>query len=227
MLGPSRYLGTRFFMAKELPYFQFEPAEYLTGNIQFCSLETQGAFINICSIYWQRSCELSLSQLERKFNKKNIDELILEGVIKVDKDSITIEFLNEQFFEISSKKQALSEAGKKGAEIKKQATLKPPYEPPLSIREDKIKEDKIKEEENTHDIFAKRLIESDLDKQQIEISCKRTFGIELLKQFNAHLGTESKKHYHYSEYKKHFRNWLSKKPIEPSSHTPTKIYKQL
>ena len=35
-------------MAKELPYFQFEPAEYLTKDISFCSLSAQGLFINIC-----------------------------------------------------------------------------------------------------------------------------------------------------------------------------------
>ena len=28
-------------MAKELPYFKFEPAEYLTKDISFCSLSAQ------------------------------------------------------------------------------------------------------------------------------------------------------------------------------------------
>lgn len=44
-------------MAKELPYFQFEPAQYLTGTVQLCSLPAQGLFINIQSIYWQRECD--------------------------------------------------------------------------------------------------------------------------------------------------------------------------
>jgi hypothetical protein len=34
-------------MAKELPYFKFEPAEYLTKDV-FCSLAAQGLFINLC-----------------------------------------------------------------------------------------------------------------------------------------------------------------------------------
>jgi hypothetical protein len=41
-------------MAKELPYFKFEPAEYLTKDVS-CSLAAQGLFINLCSYYWQRS----------------------------------------------------------------------------------------------------------------------------------------------------------------------------
>jgi len=39
-------------MAKELPYFKFEPAEYIAGDIQDCSFEAQGVFINICALYW-------------------------------------------------------------------------------------------------------------------------------------------------------------------------------
>jgi hypothetical protein len=49
-------------MAKELPYFKFEPAEYLTKDV-FCSLAAQGLFINLCSYYWQRSCNYQRSIL--------------------------------------------------------------------------------------------------------------------------------------------------------------------
>ena len=140
-------------MAKELPYFQFEPAQYLTGNIQFCSLETQGLFTNVCAIYWQRECNLTLSQIKKKFDKiDSINELIENEVLKVDADNIIIEFLDEQFETISNSKLRLSAAGKKGALIKKQATLKPPLNDVNAtlqqldkIKEDKIKEDKIKD----------------------------------------------------------------------------------
>ena len=141
-------------MAKELPYFQFEPAQYLTGNIQFCSLEAQGLFINICAIYWQRECDLTLEQIKKKFNQNDlISELIKNDVIKTHNNGvIDIEFLDEQFDTITKSKSRLSEAGRKGALIKKQATLKPPLsqasttlKQPDKIREDKIREDKIKE----------------------------------------------------------------------------------
>lgn len=136
-------------MAKELPYFQFEPAAYLTGNIQFCSYEEQGVYINVCSMYWQRSCDITKDQLVRKFGADNVNRLIVEGVIKVRKDDdVFIEFLDEQWSRISDSKKILSDAGKKGALIKKQATLKPPLkktEAPLKQLEE-IREDKNKGE---------------------------------------------------------------------------------
>ena len=78
-------------MAKELPYFKFEPAEYLTKDISFCSLAAQGLFINICSYYWQRGCELTKEQLLRRLNyEKELNELISEGVIDLVDNNIKI-----------------------------------------------------------------------------------------------------------------------------------------
>ena len=146
-------------MAREIPYFQFEPAQYLTGNIQFCSLEEQGAFINICSIYWQRSCKLSKEQIIRKYDSNIIHRLISEDVLKCgDNDEIVIEFLDEQWETITNSKIRLSEAGRKGALKKKEATLKPPLSeasPTLKqldkIIEDERKVDKIIEEKKKED----------------------------------------------------------------------------
>ena len=143
-------------MAKELPYFQFEPAEYLTGDIQFCSLEAQGLFNNIISMYWQRQCELTFTKIERKFksNLEALDELIREGIIKVyEGDLVSIEFLDRQYAERIESKKRLSEAGRKGAKIKKdKATLKPPLseasttlKQPEEIRRDKKRVDNTKE----------------------------------------------------------------------------------
>jgi hypothetical protein len=36
-------------MAKELPYFKFEPSEWDNGIIQMCSRESKGLFIDICA----------------------------------------------------------------------------------------------------------------------------------------------------------------------------------
>lgn len=109
-------------MAKELPYFQFEPGQYLAGNIQFCSYEEQGVFINICAIYWQRSCEISEEQLIRKYGDV-IHRLIAEGVLKSVDGNVSIEFLDEQWKSITASKKRLSELGKAGAEKKWGATF--------------------------------------------------------------------------------------------------------
>jgi len=108
-----------FFMAKELPYFKFEPGQWDTGNIQLCSFEAQGAFISICSIYWQRLGDLKHKFALMKVCKGNdalLKELIDANVIKQDGDDLTIFFLDQQLeeFQIISNKR--SEAGKKGGE---------------------------------------------------------------------------------------------------------------
>jgi hypothetical protein len=107
-------------MSKRLPYFQFEPAQYITKDIQFCSLASQGLFINICAIYWQRDCNLTIEQLKRRFNEQDlINELIKEKIISIDKDSIVISFLDSQYEIASGTKISRSNAGKKSAQLKK------------------------------------------------------------------------------------------------------------
>lgn len=102
-------------MAKELPYFKFEPAEYLTKDVSFCSLGAQGLFVNICCYYWQRCCKLSKEQILRRFNHVDeLNELISEGVIDLKGNNIAIKFLDAQFAEISGQKSVSSDKGKIG-----------------------------------------------------------------------------------------------------------------
>lgn len=146
-------------MSKRLPYFQFEPAEYLTGDIMFCSLASQGLFNQICCLYWQKDCELFLNQAKKRLNNENLfEELINEKIISVENDKIVIKFLDEQFLIASKKSNINSENGKKGAfnrwlKNKDSENIANAIATPLknnsesiALREDKIKEDKIKED---------------------------------------------------------------------------------
>lgn len=189
-------------MAKELPYFQFEPAEYLTKDISFCSLSAQGLFINICAFYWQRECNLTKAQVLRRFNYPDVlKELIDEGIIKADEnDNIIISFLLTQYEEIIEKKSNDSEKGKIGnlkrwhksiydKFIKKELSLnealaiaKESGSDSLTIaktsqiREDKIKEDKKKESKpslETRSLAFKNSL----------IPFKQKYSIEMLKNF--------------------------------------------
>ena len=147
-------------MAKELPYFKFEPAEYLTKDISFCSLSAQGLFINICSYYWQRNCELTKDQLLRRLNnEKELNELVKEGAIDLIGNDISIKFLDLQLQEVEMKSKTNKANGSKGGRPKKNPTeteLKPNLNPietedvteSKGIREDKIREDKIREQNN-------------------------------------------------------------------------------
>lgn len=136
-------------MAKELPYFKFEPAEYLTKDISFCSIGSQGLFINICSYYWQRECSLTVEQVKRRFNYPDeLQELINEGIIDIEDSVISIKFLDLQYEEATKLSTKNSVNGSKGGRPKKnpnETETKPKLNPTESqtkgIREDKIKED--------------------------------------------------------------------------------------
>ncbi len=151
-MGFLHYITT---MSKRLPYFQFEPAEYTSGDIITCSYAAQGVFAHLKALYWQRNCQLTLVKANKIIREDDlINELITEGVVKIDGDNIIINFLDEQLEEITKSKKRLSEAGKKGAEVKaallaeKQATLKLPLSPAKATLQqlDKIRLDKIKED---------------------------------------------------------------------------------
>lgn len=167
-------------MAKELPYFKFEPAEYLTKDISFCSLAAQGLFINICSYYWQRDCKLTKEQLLRRLNYEiELNELIIEGVIDLHENNIFIKFLDKQLIEVELKSKTNSFNGSKGGRPKKnpiETETKPKQNPNESetisqtkgIREDKIREDKIIENNINNNIpEIKNFGDGDLDKNLI------------------------------------------------------------
>ena len=103
-------------MSKSLPYYQFEVAEYLAGDIMFCSLEAQGLFAVIKSLYWQKDCKLNTDQILKRYpNERILSELQNESIIKVNKKGdIKVSFLDEQYKSLQDRRAKLSEAGKKG-----------------------------------------------------------------------------------------------------------------
>jgi hypothetical protein len=177
-------------MAKELPYYQFEVAEYLAGDIMICSLEAQGLFSVIKCLYWQKECCLNTKQVLKRYDKQPlIDELIEEGCIKVNKDgNITIDFLYTQYQQFAERRNKLSEAGRRGGLHKKEATLKPGLKESEAtpkhiedIRVDNNKEDKIIINDNKLSIEQR---EYDFKKSILQYQNK--YSIDLLKAFFNH-----------------------------------------
>lgn len=161
-------------MAKELPYFKFEPAEYITKDISFCSYAAQGLFINLCSHYWQRNCEMTLTQANRRFKDENLlNELVNEKIIRIEEDNIIINFLIEQFNEAIELSNKNAKNGAKGGRPKKQTeTQKKPtalisQTQTKGIRreekrkEEIIKEEKRKEKEKPISLILKKIVEDE------------------------------------------------------------------
>jgi hypothetical protein len=173
-------------MAKELPYFKFEPAEYLTKDISFCSLQAQGLFINICSYYWQRSCKLTKEQLLKRLNHEiELNELIKEGVIDLIDDNIFIKFLDNQLNEVENKSKTNSVNGSKGGRPKKnpiESEIKPNENPIESetkgIREDKIIKDNIKVKDSKANLEIRALAFKETLRP-----FKKDYDVKMLKSF--------------------------------------------
>lgn len=132
-------------MSKELPYFQFEPAEYLTKDISFCSLAVQGLFVNICSYYWQRNCYLTKDQLLKRLNyPREFEELVNENIIHLENGVISIYFLDIQLEKVTKQSKVNSENGAKGGRPKNPIKSEPkPNVKPIESETKGIREDNI------------------------------------------------------------------------------------
>ena len=151
-------------MAKELPYFKFEPSEWDNGNIQMCSRESKGLFIDLCSLYWSRLGELPHALALQKLcngNKDALQELLQHEIFGIIDGQIVIEFLDEQLSErgqISEKRRESAQKRWKDANA-----LQTESKSNAKRREEKREEEKRKEEspaiERNFDWFKKQIDE--------------------------------------------------------------------
>ena len=227
-------------MAKELPYFQFEPAAYLTKDVSFCSLAAQGLFTNICAYYWQRDCMLTRGQFLRRLNHPiEFNELIEEGVIDLVGEVIEIKFLDLQYEKATKTSKTNSTNGSKCGRPKKINPTKSENKPtaliPLSetkgIREDKSKEENKREDDvfdidRFYDVIElerlyienDKIINSVIKSQKIskEVLFKR------LGEFTIMLINSGRLKETFREYAKYFLSWNRTAVKKQSTFKPTK-----
>lgn len=145
-------------MAKDLPYFKFVISEWNDGDVTLCSLEAQGLFINLCSIYWSQEGNMSLAKSKRRFSNCNAtawESLMNDKVIKVKGDRIIINFLDEQFKERGKLSSTNSENASNGWKKRRNtATEMRPHTDGIEVVsniEEKRTEKKKEEEKKTED----------------------------------------------------------------------------
>ena len=131
-------------MSKELPYFKFFPSEWISGDITLESMELQGVFMNVCCIYWSKSCRVAIAGLSQRYGEA-IPKLLESGILKQKGGYAVIDFLNEQWVELYERHEKNSKNGKLGNEkrwgkIATQSHID-------KIREDKIRKDKKRKED--------------------------------------------------------------------------------
>jgi hypothetical protein len=134
-------------MAKNFPFFKFVATEWLTGDIVYEEFSTQGLFINICALYWQRDGKLSLNDINKRYKTEIINNLTDRFFAVID-GNISISFLDEQLIDAGHISKVNSENGKKGAEAKRnKATANRPLNEPLAkpSKEEQEEEKEVKE----------------------------------------------------------------------------------
>jgi len=140
-------------MAKELPYFKFEPNQWENGNIQMLSREDKGLFIDLCSMYWSRLGDVPFKLVIQKLcggNAVALNSLCDEKIIEVIEGNIYIKFLSEQLSEFDDVSKQNSKNAKDGWEKRRKqkeesdrnATALNSQSESDAIREDNIKKDK-------------------------------------------------------------------------------------
>ena len=137
-------------MAKELPFFKFEPSEWDNGNIQMCSRESKGLFIDLCAIYWNRLGVLPYALALQKHCNGDatlMNELQEHQIIGVENDQIIITFLDEQLDEF----QKTSEKRRKSAEIRWGKSKRNASALQVESKRNAIREEKRREEEKRKD----------------------------------------------------------------------------
>lgn len=162
-------------MAKELPYFKFEPAEWESGNIQAVSRESKGLFIEICSLYWLRLGELPYALALQKLcngNAEQLTELCNLEILGVEDSQIVIEFLDEQLNEFQKISEKRAKAANKRWKDAKGMQL---HKHSNAIREEERRE----EERRKENISARK--QSFLD--QLKEVKKKTDSSEMLNKF--------------------------------------------
>lgn len=133
-------------MAKELPYFKFEPNEWQSGMIQLCSLQAKGLFLELCCLYWSRLGELPYALALQKLcngGAKLLDELEKNQIYDIESDKIIIKFLDEQLNEFNrvgeKRRKAANKRWNNANALQKQSKSN-------AIREDKIREEEKRQE---------------------------------------------------------------------------------
>lgn len=103
-------------MAKDLPYYKFNVAEFLLGRISGEKDSIIGSFVLAGAHYWHKECNITRQEIEKKLSKSRIKKLISLNYLIEKGENIIIPFLDEQRLELSESINKKSLDGKKGAE---------------------------------------------------------------------------------------------------------------
>jgi len=201
--------------AKFLSYYKFTPAKWLAGEINLCSYEAKGMFVDLCALFWAKEGVLKQSFVEQRFSKCSASvkqELFDLEILSYQDGLLQINFLVEQLGEFEGISEKRAEAGRKSAEARKQNLTSVEQNltsvaicSTIKRREDKSKEDKIKEKEiKENKIKEENILCSEIISDLNEI-CKTNYKAETPKTKSL-INTLLKQGFNLEDFKKVHRN---------------------
>lgn len=212
-------------MAKELPYFKFTVADWLTGDIVYEEFNIQGLFINICAIYWQREGKLYIEDINKRY--KNPSELNeLSGrFFSVNDGLISIDFLDEQLSERKTLSYTNSKNGKKGGRPKQLISLEEKPNANRKLTEVKAKESNIEKKRE-----EKRIEDRVLAFKNALTPFLETYGRDMLNDFYNHWvelnKSKTKMRWELQktwDFNLRLKKWASNEKVFKPNNTPTTL----
>jgi hypothetical protein len=220
----------------KLQWFKFSPTDWIMGKIQRCPDDTQGRYMRLVCLYWNKECILSIEDAEIEIDTDHLDILTKKKIIKTENDFIKISFLDEQMESIleTSKKNSLSakkrwsksdavEVNSYTVVSEKHATVIPKsnvamrsHENAMPNHADKIREEEIRKENIINNaVFVSECKNST---QWIEVTAMQNkVSPEIvnvfLTTFENHLITMQEQKKTVKEYKEHFTHWMKKQDL--------------
>ena len=222
----------------KLTWFKFSPTDWIMGKIQRCPDDTQGRYMRLVCLYWNKECSLSVEDADIEIDTEHLDLLIKKKIIKVVDEFIRIAFLDEQMDAIleTSKKNSISakkrwnkanavEVNGYSVVSKNNATAIPKsniamrsHKDALPNHADKIREDKIREDKTTiidNAAFSNECKHSDqwIETTSMQNRVKPEAISFFLENFESHLITMEEQKKTLKEFKEHFSHWLRKQDL--------------
>ena len=111
----------------KLPYFKFMVCDWLSGDIQMCSMEAQGVFVNLCAKLWQKGGYLpdddaQIARIlridEATFSKARAELEQCSIIATNGNGTCYVEFILEQVGELTEQHKSRVAAGRKGGNAK-------------------------------------------------------------------------------------------------------------
>lgn len=141
----------------KLQWFKFYPSEWMMGKISRLPMHTQGEWVRLCCIYWNKNCSISRQDAKFELSEESYKLLHNANILKISDDGfIQIEFLDQQFEKISETSIKNSNAGKLSGiarRNKKGTTVERPLNDRLTTVERNTNESEQIKIKNKKDIY--------------------------------------------------------------------------